>query len=92
MKRFISLALMVAVGLRVASAAVVEESARNIPVAYEADVLVVGGGFAAVEAAVEAAQNGAKVFLAAPRPYLGEDLAGTLRLWREPGAGLELRL
>ncbi|MCX7005870.1 MAG: FAD-dependent oxidoreductase [Kiritimatiellaeota bacterium] len=66
-------------------AAVVKESAREIPVAHEADVLVVGGSFAAVEAAVEAAQNGAKVFLVAPRPYLGEDLAGTLRLWLEPG-------
>lgn len=85
MKSFQLLALVWAVGLQAAAAAVVAESARQIPVACEADVLVVGGGYAAVEAAVEAAQHGAKVFLAAPRPYLGEDLAGTLRLWLEPG-------
>jgi hypothetical protein len=84
-KNYQGLALMLAVGLQAAAAAVVEETARAIPVACEADVLVVGGSFAAVEAAVEAAQHGAKVFLAAPRPYLGEDLAGTLRLWLEPG-------
>lgn len=61
------------------------ESAREIPVAYDVDVVVVGGGVGAVSAAVEAAEQGASVFLAAPRPYLGEDVAGTLRLWLEPG-------
>lgn len=64
---------------------VVTESARNIPVAYQVDVVVVGGGTGAVSAAVAAAKNGARVFLAAPRPYLGEDMAGTLRLWLEDG-------
>jgi flavin-dependent dehydrogenase len=63
----------------------VTESARRIPVLYEVDVLVVGGASGAVTAAVAAAQNGATVFLAAPRPYLGEDLCGTYRLWLEPG-------
>ncbi|HSW02524.1 MAG TPA: FAD-dependent oxidoreductase [Sedimentisphaerales bacterium] len=38
----------------------------------------------AVSAAVAAAENGARVFLAAPRPYLGEDLCATYRLWLEP--------
>ena len=66
-------------------AAVVHESAREIPVATEADVLVVGGSGGAVAAAIAAAQNGAKVFLAAPRPYLGDDMTATLRLWLEPG-------
>lgn len=61
------------------------ESAREIPVAYDVDVVVVGGGVGAVTAAVEAASKGASVFLAAPRPYLGEDVTGTLRLWLEPG-------
>ncbi len=61
------------------------ESARDIPVAYEVDVVVVGGSSAGVAAAVEAAKQGAKVFVAAPRPYLGEDLCGTYRLWLEPG-------
>jgi flavin-dependent dehydrogenase len=63
----------------------VEESARRIPVAYEVDVVVVGGTTQAVEAAAAAAKAGAKVFLAAPRNYLGDDMCGTLRLWLEPG-------
>jgi flavin-dependent dehydrogenase len=63
---------------------VVAESAREIPVLYDVDVVVVGGGAGAVSAAVAAAENGARVFLAAPRPYLGEDLCGTYRLWLEP--------
>lgn len=73
-------------------AASVQESARNIPIAASADVVVVGGSSAAVAAAVAAAEGGAKVFLVAPRTYLGEDLAGTMRLWLEegekPSAGL----
>jgi flavin-dependent dehydrogenase len=64
---------------------VVIESARDIPVAYDVDVVVVGGTSGGVAAAVAAAQNGAKVFLAAERPYLGEDICGTYRLWLEPG-------
>jgi flavin-dependent dehydrogenase len=61
----------------------VNESARNIPVAYDVDVVVIGGSSGGVAAAVEAAQNGARVFLAAQRPYLGEDICGTYRLWLE---------
>ncbi len=63
----------------------INQPARDVPVAYQVDVAVVGGGVGAVSAAVEAAQAGAKVFLAAPRPYLGEDMAGMLRLWLEDG-------
>ena len=66
-------------------AELVNESARQIPVAYEADVVVVGGGTGAVSAAVAAAKDGAKVFLAAPHPYLGDDMTATLRLWLQPG-------
>ena len=61
------------------------ESPREIPVAYDVDVVVVGGTSRGVAAAQAAAQKGAKVFLAADRPYLGEDLCGTYRLWLEPG-------
>ena len=68
-----------------ASAKVVNESARDIPLTYDVDVVVVGGSSAGVAAAVEAAESGAKVFLAAPRPYLGEDLCATYRLWLEEG-------
>ncbi|MBN1420832.1 MAG: FAD-dependent oxidoreductase [Planctomycetes bacterium] len=60
------------------------ESAREIPVAEVADIVVVGGSTGAVSAACEAARSGARVFLAAPRPYLGEDMCATLRLWLEP--------
>jgi hypothetical protein len=62
----------------------VNESARDIPIAYDVDVVVVGGTSSGVVAAVAAAQNGAEVFLAAQRPYLGEDICGTYRLWLEP--------
>jgi len=60
------------------------QSAREIPLLYDVDVVVVGGTSGAVTAAVAAAQEGASVFLAAPRTYLGEDICGTYRLWLEP--------
>ena len=63
----------------------VNESARSIPIACQVDVVVVGGSTGAVAAAVEAAAAGAKVFLAAERPYLGDDMTATLRLWPQPG-------
>jgi len=63
----------------------VTESPKDIPVAYEADVVVVGGSSGAVACASEAARRGASVFLLAPRPYLGTDICGTLRLWLEEG-------
>ena len=64
---------------------VVVESAGEIPLLHDVDVVVVGGTSGAVTAAVAAAEAGAKVFLAAPRPYLGEDICGTYRFWLEPG-------
>ena len=57
-----------------------EEPARELPVVQNVDVAVVGGGSAAIAAAQAAAQAGVRVFLAAPRSYLGEDLAGRLHL------------
>lgn len=65
---------------------------REIPVAFEVDVAIVGGSTGAVAAAVEAAQQGAKVFLAAPNPYLGEDMTATLRLWANPDEVLDTPL
>ena len=62
----------------------VVQSARSVPVVRDADVVVVGGGSAAVAAAIAAKTNGASVFLAAPRTYLGDDLAGTRELWPAP--------
>ncbi|MFW5693473.1 MAG: FAD-dependent oxidoreductase, partial [Thermoguttaceae bacterium] len=69
--------------------AAVGESAREIPIAFEVDVVVVGGTTWAVTAATAASDAGATVFLAAPRPYLGDDLAGTLRLTLEAGQELD---
>jgi hypothetical protein len=57
------------------------QSARDIPIAYEVDVLVVGGSTAGVAAAVAASQKGAKVFLTAQETYLGEDICANFRYW-----------
>jgi len=81
----VSFALSLAVSATAAEPTMVLESARQIPVAYDVDVVVVGGSTGAVAAAVHAADSDAKVFLAAPRPYLGDDMTSTLRLWLEPG-------
>ena len=63
----------------------VTESAREIPLAYDVDVVVVGGTTRGVAAAKAAAENGASVFLAAPRPYLGEDMCEPYRFWLNEG-------
>jgi flavin-dependent dehydrogenase len=59
----------------------VRESERKIPVVHDVDVVVVGGSTGAVAAAQAAAAKGASVVLVAPKPYLGEDMCATLRLW-----------
>ena len=51
---------------------------RSLPLKYETDVFIAGGGPAGVAAAVSAAQNGAKVFLAEAEGALGG--MGTLGL------------
>lgn len=85
------LAACAALGLITAAAgscsaqAVVLESQREIPIVEKVDVIVVGGTSAGVAAAVEAAAQGASVLLIAERPYLGEDITGTYRLWLENG-------
>ncbi len=58
----------------------------------EVDVAIAGGSTSAVAAAVAAAEKGAKVFLAAPRLYLGEDLCATLRLKLKDGAAPQTSL
>ena len=67
------------------AAAGVVEPGKTIPWVQDVDVVVVGGSSGAVAAACKAAEAGAKVFVVAPRPYLGEDMAGTLRLRLEDG-------
>ena len=88
MRRIVTMVSVLALSLGSALGAqtpAVQESARQIPVAYQVDVVVVGGSTGAVAAAAAAARQGAKVFLAAPHPYLGDDMTATLRLWLEPG-------
>ena len=72
-----------------ASGQSVLQSAREIPLAGQADVLVVGGSLGAVAAAVEASRAGSEVWLLAPRMYLGEDCCATLRLWLEKAESSE---
>src|ERR1035437_7322792 len=50
---------------------VVQESARALPVAHTADVIVAGGGTAGVIAAIAAARNGAKTLLVERNGFLG---------------------
>jgi hypothetical protein len=82
--RGVLIGLLVLAAMSDAQERTVLQSARQIPVAFEVDVVVAGGSTGAVAAAVAAAEQGAKVFLAAPQPYLGEDVCGTYRLWLEP--------
>ncbi|MBN2295428.1 MAG: FAD-dependent oxidoreductase [Pirellulales bacterium] len=89
MKSKLYIPIIIAICLLLSSSSVgsstVNQSQRQIPVACEVDVVVVGGSTGAVSAAVTAAEQGAKVFLAAPYPYLGEDMTATLQLWLEKG-------
>lgn len=64
---------------------VVAQSARQVPVAVSADVVICGGSSAAAAAALAAARDGASVVLITSRHYLGEDLAGTMRLFLQEG-------
>ncbi|MDX9980800.1 MAG: FAD-dependent oxidoreductase [Lentisphaeria bacterium] len=68
-------------GILSLGAAPLVESARTVPLIQDVDVLVVGGSTGAVAAAEAAARNGAAVFLVTDYPCLGEDMAGTLRVW-----------
>ncbi len=65
------------------TAEMIRLSPRELPLVRRVDVAVAGGSIGAVGAAVAAAENGARVLLAAPRLFLGEDICGTMRLWRE---------
>ncbi len=84
MRSILSIVAVMMVAVQVWAGSIVE-SERKIPVIKEVDVVVVGGSCGAVAAAQSAAKSGVKVFLAAPRAYLGDDIAGTLRLALEDG-------
>jgi hypothetical protein len=53
----------------------IEEPARRVPVKYDVDVLVVGGGSAGLAAAVGAARTGADVLLTERHGFLGGTLS-----------------
>ena len=63
----------------------ITEQSKHIPVAYNVDVVVVGGSSAGVAAACEARKSGASAFLISPRSYVGVDICAHQRLWLEPG-------
>lgn len=65
---------------------------QQIPVIAEMDVVVVGGGTGGVAAAAAAARAGARVFLATPETYLGEDICATGQLWLPEEVPLESAL
>lgn len=79
MRRVLVVVASMVVGV-VLGAGVVVEGARELPLVQDVDVVVVGGSSGAVAAALKVREAGASVFLVAPRPYLGEDMAGKLRL------------
>ncbi len=59
----------------IASAAGIVEGEKSLPLVQDVDVVVIGGSSGAVAAALKAAEAGAKVFVAAPRPI-------SVRIWR----------
>ncbi|MBL7188851.1 MAG: FAD-dependent oxidoreductase [Phycisphaerae bacterium] len=67
----------------------VHQSSRQIPVVREVDLVVVGSTVGAVAAATEAAKQGVSVLLIGSRPYLGEDICGTMHLWLDEGETLQ---
>ncbi len=56
-----------------------------LPLLPEVDVAVIGGGTAAVAAAIELQQRGVRVIVISGRTYLGEDICDSLRLVLPPG-------
>ena len=62
----------------------ITEPERQIPVIYDTDVLVCGGGFAGVAAAVAAARNGMSVMLIEKYGFLGGLATGALVITTPP--------
>lgn len=70
----------------------VHQSSRQIPVVRKVDLIVMGGTLGAVAAATEAAEEGVNVLLVGSRPYIGEDICATMRLWLNEGETLHGKL
>lgn len=68
----------------------ITEPVRTLPILEKTDVLVVGGGYAATAAALEAKSAGANVFVVMPRQNPADDLISTRQLWaNDDDEGLE---
>ena len=70
----------------------VHQGSGRIPVVRKVDLVVVGSTVGAVAAATEAAKEGVRVLLIGSRPYLGEDICATMRLWLDEGETLHGKL
>lgn len=74
-------------GGRLSGAKTIHLTRPSLPVLRRPEVVVAGGSFAGVAAALELARAGRKVLLVEPRTYLGREVTATLRPWtakREP--------
>ncbi|MFB9278627.1 FAD-dependent oxidoreductase [Cohnella cellulosilytica] len=63
--------------------------AAQLPVLFDADVVVVGGSFAGLACAAELAKRGDRVAVIEPRTYLGREATATLRPWLELPEGAD---
>ena len=60
-------------------------SRSHLPVLKNGDIIIIGGSFPAIAAALEFARNGKKVVLVETRTYLGREICATLRPWIDLG-------
>ncbi len=63
----------------------IDYTSQDLAVLYTCDVVVYGGSFGGVAAAVELAHSGYCVTLVEPRTYLGHEVTAMLRPWLSAG-------
>lgn len=56
-------------------------TSKSLPVLYESEVIIIGGSFSAISAALALAKSSHKVILIEQRTYLGKEVTATLRPW-----------